>query len=647
MAVGPKPELATLAAALNPTSLRLFVRDLLTEMGFRDLRDFDGVGDGGRDLEGVNPAGDRCVVQLKYREEQDATTSTDEFAELPKALLRLGRRHGVFITNGRLTAPAKRDASNAFPGFTIEFFEGIDLLDALDRAPITYALWIDGVAIRDIRRQAVFGIVCRSFPDDRSAFVDQLMPLIPVPNWDDTVGKGAVTAVTVARGPLEYPDIDPFRPPRVMTMSEGWMNSLIASRVILRGPWSLGQVPSMQQTIARHLAQQWAKRPGGPETCAIRVARPTLSPEGSTNGVPLDIPAVTWTCRRGSDALDEQEAIRESLRPWSPPSWIQQYQAMCGLYYLLWSDRDLLCSLRYRTYTSRLQLGQALADRARFDYWWERSICILAEQPVSTDEEVSDALAPHFCERFGEMGWIVVWLHPRQHGGLTEPAPFGDERDGAYNPLNETESEQHYLESVRARVASLPCRPMRPIDAYHALCFATGGDAAPSVMWRRYDTGTLLAYANEIPSPIDFYEIRSSYAAVYEFDSKASAVAASQACSQLSSGGWTCKAEHSPERERHLGGFPSLAGKVDRSIDERIVLFTFDNAVERRAHLAERLSQDSGALVELLANAEASGVLLRGVRASRKWLRLRWRVYFEPEHPAPGDDQILLVPRTE
>lgn len=647
MAVGPKPELATLAAALNPTLLRLFARDLLTEMGFRDLRDFDGVGDGGRDLEGLNPAGHRCVVQLKYREDPEATTSTDEFAELPNALLRLGRRHGVFITNGRLTAPAKRDASNAFPGFSIEFFEGIDLLDALDRAPITYALWIDGVAIRDVRRQAVFGIVCRSFPDDRGAFVDQLISVTPAPNWDETVGKGGVTAVTVTRGPLEYPDIDPFRPPRLMTMSEGWMNSLISSRVTLRGAWSLGQVPLIQETIARHLAQHWAKAPAGPETCSIRVGRPTLSPEGSANGVPLDIRAITWTCRRGGAALEEQEAIRESLGRWTPPSWIQQYQATCGLYYLLWNDRDLLCSLWYRTYTSRSQLGQALADRARFDYWWERSICVLADEPVPTDEEVSDPLAPHFCEHFGEMGWIVVWLHPRQHGGPTEPALFGDERDGAYNPLNETESEQRYLQSVRSRVATLRYRPMRPIDAYHALCFATGGDAAPSVMWRSYETGTLLAYANEIPSPIDFYEIRSSYAAAYEFDSKASAVAASQMCSQLSSGGWTCNAEHSPERERNFGGLPSLTGQVDRSIDERIVLFTFHNAVERRAHLAERLSQDSDALVELLARAEASGVLLGGVRASRKWLRVRWRVYFEPEHPAPGDEQIVLVRRRE
>jgi hypothetical protein len=90
MPLGSKPPLDALATGLNPVLFRQFVRDLLGEIGFREMRDFDGCGDGGRDLEALDPQGNPCIIQLKYREDPNKTTSATEFAELPMALLKFG-----------------------------------------------------------------------------------------------------------------------------------------------------------------------------------------------------------------------------------------------------------------------------------------------------------------------------------------------------------------------------------------------------------------------------------------------------------------------------------------------------------------------------------------------------------------------------
>jgi hypothetical protein len=272
MPLGPKPNVEALSRGLDPFLLRLLARDLLSERGFRELRDFDGVGDGGRDLEGLAPDGGPCVIQLKYREDPNATTAANEFGELPLAMLRLGRTRGLFVTNGRITSPAKRDAVNAYPGLALKFMEGVDLLDELTRAPITTALWCDGVDIRHIQRRVRFGVVCRSLPQDRSHSLDELAHLLGGTNWTDVLSNCTSGTVSVGRSQFEYPDFEPFRPPSLLTTNEGYLGRILASELTVQGDWSVDQLPQIQRSIAKGIAAKWSEADVALQMCSVRIS---------------------------------------------------------------------------------------------------------------------------------------------------------------------------------------------------------------------------------------------------------------------------------------------------------------------------------------------------------------------------------------
>lgn len=642
MPLGPKPQLDSLALGLNPLLLRRFVRDLLGEQGFREIRDFDGVGDGGRDLEALDVKGRPCIIQLKYRENPEAATSVNEFAELPMALLRLGRNQGLFITNGRITAPAKRDAVSSYPKFTLTFMEGIDLLDALNTAPLTSALWVSGMEIRYIQRRARFGIVCRAFPQDKSFFLDQLKEIVTPPNWDELIGKDCIAAGTITRSSFEYTDFEPFRPPSLLSMNEGTLNKLNITEINIHGDWTIDQLPQIQSLIGANIASKWSANNLGSDVCAVRISRPTLSGIGSLETTTPELEPLTIVGRSGETFL-EKDAVLHDLGVWEKPSWIQMYQVGCGLYYLLWSDTDLLCNLSYKTIISRSDLGIALSRRAHFDRWWDRSIFCYVNQPMLTDRETSDPLAPHFCYPWYNSQWIITWLHPRLQGGIGERGLLGDERDGSYDPLAETDWEVLYLQQVLNRVNSMKLARLEPNTAYHANCFASDGEAAPSVMWRTHGTGDLVEHNHEVPSPIDFFDISSWYTAAYIFEDSIVAEATTQFINDWNDPKWQVGAEHNPLFENDYESLQFLAGTVDRSFDNRIVLVTVNRKNNTRLLLQHQLKCDSDELPDLFARLEKDGGLCRSMRQSRKWLRERWRVYYKPEYPSPEDEQIYFT----
>jgi len=639
MPIGPAPDLASLASQLNPRLLRLFMRDLLTELGFRELRDFDGPGDGGRDLEGIHPEGGICVIQLKHREDPNAATSTNEAAELPMSLSRLGRTKGLFVTNGKLSAPAKRDLVNAYPGLSLEFMEGIDLLAALERAPVTVALWVSGATFRHILRRVSFGVICREFPRDRSIFADSLSTKIDPGAFDPVLGPGSVVAVSYKRKVVSYSDFEPFRAPKLLTTNEGIFDAIFTAEVSIHGDWTLDQLPAIQDTIARYISTEWSNVPKPPEVCAVRVGRPTVWAAEEGDGLKVDRKSVTWVGAAGN-ALPEKDAFCGALGEWQKPSWIQTYQAMRGLYYLLLPGADILCHLRYTTMTTRSDLGMALRSRAYYDHWWSRSICCLSPDRVATDSEVDDPFAPHFSYKFCDVGWVTVWLHPRLQGQSPEYVLRGDERDAEHDPFLETAGELRYLATVGTRAEALKAKVLDPHAAHHALCFITGGDAAPSVMWRTHDTGTLLDYMEQVPSPVDPFAIECEYAAAYVLETAALAEAVVSQCSQVVDATWRLSAVRNPSFERDHANVRFLAGTVDRSSDERLVVLSMSRTVVSRLHISERLAEDASVLPPFLRSLEREIVPCSGARCSRQWLRERWRVYFSPERPGVGDEQV-------
>ncbi|MFI7232365.1 restriction endonuclease [Nonomuraea angiospora] len=87
------------------------VAERMIAQGFRRVRIRGGAGDGGVDITAVAPDGTRCAVQCKrYNKSVGAPAVRNFLGALANAFT---GHTGVLITSGRLTRPAREEATNA------------------------------------------------------------------------------------------------------------------------------------------------------------------------------------------------------------------------------------------------------------------------------------------------------------------------------------------------------------------------------------------------------------------------------------------------------------------------------------------------------------------------------------------------------
>lgn len=87
------------------------VAERMIAQGFRRVRIRGGAGDGGVDITAVAPDGTRCAVQCKrYNKSVGAPAVRNFLGALANAF---NGHTGVLITSGRLTRPAREEATNA------------------------------------------------------------------------------------------------------------------------------------------------------------------------------------------------------------------------------------------------------------------------------------------------------------------------------------------------------------------------------------------------------------------------------------------------------------------------------------------------------------------------------------------------------
>ncbi|MFG6198563.1 restriction endonuclease [Nonomuraea sp. JJY05] len=87
------------------------VAERMIAQGFRRVRIRGGAGDGGVDITAVAPDGTRCAVQCKrYNKSVGAPAVRNFLGALANAFT---GHTGVLITSGRLTHPARQEATNA------------------------------------------------------------------------------------------------------------------------------------------------------------------------------------------------------------------------------------------------------------------------------------------------------------------------------------------------------------------------------------------------------------------------------------------------------------------------------------------------------------------------------------------------------
>jgi hypothetical protein len=147
--------------------------DLLTIEGHSEIKITDGPGDGQRDVHSKDMEGEGYLTQVKFHAEISRSVSAKELGEVVLGMARYGYRRGLFITNARISPPAKRDCLNSYPTYSIDFIDGWELVKRVFANLVLKAIWYDGVSLDRVSYALVVPTVARDLNNDKP------LPLLP------------------------------------------------------------------------------------------------------------------------------------------------------------------------------------------------------------------------------------------------------------------------------------------------------------------------------------------------------------------------------------------------------------------------------------------------------------------------------------
>jgi len=222
----------------------------------------DGPGDGRRDVSSRTPDSAKHLAQCKFHVDVTAAVGARETDELPVALLKFGAKRGLFVTTARLSPQSKREYLNDFPGFQLEFWDGLQLVDQVLSSPLLAELWLLGDSVQRRAVSVAVPFIIRRADDDRPIRVD------PVPFTTPDYGV-AFQHVGVSAGVLA-----PYRPPTAVDSSESGGEALWCQEALLTGAFD---VRGLSLAFPGIVDAVGARLPRG-TTHTIRLGRPSLVP---------------------------------------------------------------------------------------------------------------------------------------------------------------------------------------------------------------------------------------------------------------------------------------------------------------------------------------------------------------------------------
>lgn len=499
--IGPVRDLASLVGGLNAETLPRLVRDLLASQGHDQIRITDGPGDGCRDLHSLGPGKVPWLTQCKYHQSVSTAVTSRELAELAIGLVKFGAKDGLFVTTAKISPQAKREFLGDYPGLSLDFLDGGDLLAAvLDNVALT-ALWFDGERLAPVNTAITVPVILRDLVDD--------VPLALVPVWDST------SIVSLSLG-IENVDIDlrfpvfesasrfePYRAPRRRTLTEGMSADLACAELIVTGVDGLSSVSKVLRAVAERMISDSASQHSTLPLVALRLGRPALTPlRGTSAGSRTMIANIRpLTLVRRSEHVFEEHA---SLVPTSTSEWVEKSMARTSQINAvrLYNERlDACAALEILTPPGEYFRWMQWAREERLRHAWGMSVFVL--HAADTDPEVIHSAAPDDKIQWADgrvlYGWFQEYLlsnmdaMPIRHSDLAAYVKSEDERDAREL------ARLSVIRDAHARTGEI----VSPAKARHMVA-VVGSDPTPETKRLHLRTADVLTPDDsEIPSPVD------------------------------------------------------------------------------------------------------------------------------------------------
>lgn len=491
MALLGRSEPEKLLSGLDPRLLVRLVRDLMLVRGHANVRETDGPGDSTRDVYSEHETRGPHLAQCKHHESTDAVCRARDVAELPLALFKHGYKHGLFVTNGRITAPAKKELLDNYPGMVLEFLDGAELAAEVLGSDLLRSLWVDDDHITLCNRRAIFPVLCRKHALDtpvvlsgRAVSKTAHCIVAEIAEKLDGVELLVETAWGVPLDPFS-----PYRPPAQPVLEEGRHEGITTMNVVATGKLGVDGLATIGTQLAKRLAEALSPELGGITVVAGRPYLTGLNETWVRGGTLTSMARQVFVGTRGR-ALEEERWFLELPENWS--SECDARTTETAHVRLFCETQQIAASFEVETLPTPFQQYHTLLRKIA----WENSMFAL----VPSGMEVGADLSVDWI-RGGRK--IVAWSHQGfvdKSGWMLEPR--SSIAEGGSSEIDRDAPDPRFSQ-LREQFSGQPeVEMLTPRDARHMFALV-GSDPYGDDIRYTADTAQLVGDFDSISSPLN------------------------------------------------------------------------------------------------------------------------------------------------
>lgn len=496
MTLSGKDDLRHLTANLDAKRLVRLTADLLVVWGHSEVRIVDGPGDGGRDVHAVAADGGKVLAQCKFHEDPTKTCSSAELSELPMALIKLGYKRGVFVTNARISPQGKREYLDNYPDLKLVFVDGDQLVRVVLQVSLLRALWFDGSELGSVTTVAAIPVLIREHEADASIVPSRWDSAPdPAPLLNDLSHRfpGLVFHVSEA-----HPDpslFEPYRYPEPFTAEEGMMPFLRATMVSVRGNVLLADIVELGRNIAEafgtFLGDQWQR-------FTVRVGAPRLTPlAGDQGGLPVEVhtDAASFVTTAEARCLPESEFFGLGDCGWTALSDARTTEA--AFIRVFHPDLNVLTTYEIEGRPSAAGLALMRAQNESTAAGWAASVHALVPNYEVWEHPIPEPDEKIVWPWDGRL--ICAWFH----GSLVSEVVVPRTINGRAHPFNRLVKDRtRELQRIRDYLAGLDSAKSLTSDEALHMVGALGVRIFLDLAKTTTRTAEATHYPDRLPSPV-------------------------------------------------------------------------------------------------------------------------------------------------
>lgn len=467
--------------------------DLLTLEGHKKIRITDGPGDGGRDIHSLDENEEKCLTQSKFHSDISKSISARTLGELVSSMVRLGYKRGIFLTNAKISPPAKRDCLDSYPGYSIDFVDGRELINRVFDNLVLKAIWFDGKSIDTVNFALIIPVIGRNLETDEPISLREK-------NGSNTrlkVGSNEGQfryhrSITLSR--LSFPA---YRPPEVKTIESIMSGNIPSIEIVISGAIHLGDYDLILKKVIERTIRVIREKNKELNHFALSFGVPFVAPlAGLHSGGRFqleDVQPITIVSHNNQVEYEKDWLLPIKKKEWILPTFFQVSQ----MEYARWLNQKRDICFNLSVICSATERNKWVVDQRNEFHLegWKKSLFVLvSNKTLNVIQSNNECKSPQIYSWNSESS-LLTWPNPIYfEDSLVEI----DEKNPqiSYNP----QIQKKYAK-IQAIVEKLGGTVIDPIKARHMMA-VIDSDPFPASQNMEFRSVELAYETQNVPTPI-------------------------------------------------------------------------------------------------------------------------------------------------